>query len=70
MGVAIAITAVWVMVTASLGPEQRCIHLEHANTDMKTAEVGAQTKVAAIETGRVVENQLVEMKSVETKEAK
>ncbi len=69
MGIATAIIAIGIMVTASLGPEKRGSRFEHAVVGMKSAEAGAQMKADDIETGSV-EKQPVEMEKVGEKESK
>lgn len=69
MAVATAIIAVGIMVTASLGPEKRGSHFEHAVIGMKSQADQAQMKAGDIETGSV-EKQGTEMEKVEAKETK
>lgn len=69
MGVATAIIAIGIMVTASVGPEKRGSHFEAAVIGMKTEAEEAQKKAGDIETGSV-DKQPIEMEKVEAKETK
>ena len=69
MGIATAIIAIGIMVTASLGPEKRGSRFEHVVIGMKSAEAEAQMKAGDFETGSV-EKQPVEMEKVGEKESK
>ena len=69
MGVATAIIAIGIMVTAALGPEKRGSHFENAVIGMKTEAEEAQMKAGDIETGSP-EKQAVELEKVEAKDAK
>ena len=68
MGVATAIIAIGIMITAALGPEKRGSHFESAVIGMKTEAEEARMKAGDIESGNA-EKQAVELEQVEAKEA-
>lgn len=66
MGIATAIIAVGIVVTAAVGPEKRGSHFEHAVIGMKTEADEAKIKAGDIETGDVGKEP-IEMEQVEAR---
>lgn len=67
MGVATAIIAIGIMVTAALGPEKRGSQFESVVIGQQTAAANVKSKAAELEEGDGEEDKVVEMERVEKK---